>query len=144
MIHLDVYNTSYNKKKGWELNWQFDSRPQKVGNRPDLYACRWHVTQRWKALYESYNFASDRISIGGLSAELESHKIVGVQTLAVSRLPLGSHGRKSHLDVGLAERRREYYMGESGGFPRVWALVSLVSPRSPVACLNTKGAPTMY
>jgi hypothetical protein len=31
-------------------------------------------------------------------------------------------------------------MGEGGGFPRVRALVSLVSPRSPVACLNTKGA----
>ncbi len=31
-------------------------------------------------------------------------------------------------------------MGEGGGFPQVWAVVSLVSPESPVACLSTKGA----
>jgi hypothetical protein len=30
-------------------------------------------------------------------------------------------------------------MGEGGGFPRVWALVSLVSPKLPMACLSTKG-----
>jgi hypothetical protein len=35
MTHLDIYNTSYGKKKGQESNWQFDYRPQKVGNRPD-------------------------------------------------------------------------------------------------------------
>jgi len=41
------------------------------------------------------------------------------------------------------ERRREYYMGEGGGFPRVQAvvsLVSLVSPGLPVACPSIKGA----
>jgi len=37
------------------------------------------------------------------------------------------------------ERRREYYMGEGGGFLQVQALVSLVSPWLPVACLSTKG-----
>ncbi len=31
-------------------------------------------------------------------------------------------------------------MGEGGGFPRVRAVVSLVSPESPVACHNIKGA----
>ncbi len=31
-------------------------------------------------------------------------------------------------------------MGEGGGFPRVQAVVSLVSPKLPVACLSTKGA----
>jgi hypothetical protein len=30
-------------------------------------------------------------------------------------------------------------MGECGGFPRVQAVVSLVSPKLPVACLSTKG-----
>ncbi len=28
------------KKKGWRSNWQFDFRPLKVGNQPDLGACR--------------------------------------------------------------------------------------------------------
>jgi hypothetical protein len=32
-------------------------------------------------------------------------------------------------------------MGEGGGFPRIQAVVSFVSPESPVACLSTKGAP---
>jgi len=31
-------------------------------------------------------------------------------------------------------------MGEGGGFPRVQAVVSLVSPELPMACPNTKGA----
>jgi hypothetical protein len=32
-------------------------------------------------------------------------------------------------------------MGEGGGFPRVRAVVSFVSPKPFVACLSTKGAP---
>jgi hypothetical protein len=31
---------------------------------------------------------------------------------------------------------KEYYMGEGGGFPRIRAVVSQVSPRSPMACPN--------
>jgi hypothetical protein len=56
-------------------------------------------------------------------------------------LPLGSPGTKNHLDVALMESCRVYYMGEGGGFPWVQAMVSLVSPESPVACPNTKGVP---
>jgi hypothetical protein len=44
----------------------------------------------------------------------------------ISGLQLGSPGKKSHLDVVSAERHREYYMGEGGGFPQVRAVVSLV------------------
>jgi hypothetical protein len=32
-------------------------------------------------------------------------------------------------------------MGEGGGFPRVQAVVSLVSPKSLVVCPSTKGVP---
>jgi len=31
-------------------------------------------------------------------------------------------------------------MGEGGDFPRVWAVVSQVNPKLPVACPSTKGA----
>ncbi len=68
--HLDIYNTSYGKKKGRESNWQFDSRPQKVRNQPDLDACKGNATHGWKALDESYNFALNLIPIGGLNKEL--------------------------------------------------------------------------
>ncbi len=43
-------------------------------------------------------------------------------------LQLGSPGKKSHLDVASVESCREYYKGEGGGFPRVRAVVSQVSP----------------
>jgi hypothetical protein len=61
--------------------------------------------------------------------------------VVVSGLLLGSHGTKNHLDVGVTGRHKEYYMGEGGGFPRVRAVVSLVSLELPVAYLSTKGAP---
>jgi len=117
--HLDIYNTSYGKKKGRESNWQFDSRPLKVENRPDLGACRWSATHCWKALKESYNFALDLITIECLSKELWSLKVPRVQTGTVLGLFLGSPGTKSHPDVGAAEKGKVYYMGEGGGFPRV-------------------------
>jgi hypothetical protein len=41
---------SYGQKKGRESNWQFDSQPLEVGNRPDFFACRWHVAYCWKTL----------------------------------------------------------------------------------------------
>jgi hypothetical protein len=59
MTHLDTWNTNYGQKKGWESNCQFDSRPQKVKNRPNFLRCRWRATYRWKALDEVYNFVLD-------------------------------------------------------------------------------------
>jgi hypothetical protein len=53
MNHLDIYSPSYGQKKGRESNWQFDSRPLKVGNRPDPDVFRRSATWRWKALKES-------------------------------------------------------------------------------------------
>ncbi len=70
MNHLNICSKSYGKKKGQELNWQFDSRPLKVKNRPDPNACRWSATDCWKALDESYDFALDLVPIGGLKKKL--------------------------------------------------------------------------
>jgi len=52
--------------------------------------------------------------------------------------PLWESKKKNHLDASAAESCKEYYMGEGGGFPRVRAVVSQVSPRSPMACPNTE------
>jgi hypothetical protein len=103
MNHLDICSASYGRKKGRESNWQFDSRPRKVGNRPDPNVCRWSAKHRWKALEESYNFALDLVPIGGLSWELWPFKVPGVQTGTVLGLHLGSLGKKCHLDIGVAE-----------------------------------------
>jgi hypothetical protein len=64
-------------------------------------------------------------SIGGLHAKLCTSKVAGVLAMGISRLPLGSLGTKSHLDVAPLERRKVYYKGEGGGFPQVRAVVSL-------------------
>jgi hypothetical protein len=128
IAHLDIYNTSYGQKKGRESNWQFDSWPLKVRNRPDSLVFRQHATYYWKAFEEDYNFASDLIAIGGLHRKLCALKVAEVPVVAISGLPLGSPGTKSHLDVAPVERRKVYYKGEGGGFPQVRAVVSLVCP----------------
>jgi len=45
--------------------------------------------------------------------------------------------------VGATGRHKKYYMGEGGGFPQVWAVVSLVSPELLATCPSTKGVPEM-
>jgi hypothetical protein len=52
--------------------------------------------------------------------------------------------KKSHLDVSLMEKHRVYYKGEGGGFPQIWAVVSLVSPSLPMARPNTKSVPITH
>jgi len=50
MGHLDICSPSYGQKKGQESNYQFDSRPLKVKNRPLPDVASKSVTRRWKAL----------------------------------------------------------------------------------------------
>jgi hypothetical protein len=128
IAHLDICSPSYGQKKGRESNWQFDSRPQKVGNRPLANVCSGSATRRWKALDENYNFGSNLVPIRAWGEKLWFPKVPRVQTGTVSGLHLGSLGKKSHLDVASVRSCREYYKGEGGGFPQVWAVVSQVSP----------------
>jgi hypothetical protein len=128
---LNIWNTSYAQKKGRESNWQFDSRPQKVGNRPDLLSYRGRATYRWKALNESYNFDLDCIVIQGLLTKLWGSKVARVPFGTISGFPLGSPGKKNHLDVASVESCRVYYKGEGGGLPQVRAVVSLACPCCP-------------
>jgi len=44
-------------------------------------------------------------------------KVLGVQTRTFLRPHFGSLGKKCHSDTSVAERHKEYYMGEGGGFP---------------------------
>jgi len=138
MSHLDICNLSYEQKKDRESNWQFDSRPLKVENRPDSDIFRRSATWRWKALEESYKIASNLIPIRGLSKKLWMSKVPWVQLGTISGLLFGSLAKKCHSDVAPAGSCKKYYMGEGGGFPRVRAVVSQVSSRSPVASPNTK------
>jgi hypothetical protein len=66
-----------------------------------------------------------------LNWELWAFEVLGVQIRTVSGLLLGNPGTKSHLNVSAMGKRKEYYMGEGGGFPRVLVVVSQVSPCCP-------------
>jgi hypothetical protein len=68
--HLDICSPSYGQKKGRESNWQFDSRPLKVRNRPVPDVCSGTATWRWKALFGGYNFGLDLVAIQGWGEEL--------------------------------------------------------------------------
>jgi hypothetical protein len=68
--HLDICSPIYGQKKNRESNWQFDSRPLKVWNRP-VPDVRWgSATRRWKALKEGYKFGLDLVPIGGQGEKL--------------------------------------------------------------------------
>jgi hypothetical protein len=68
MTCLDICNTSYGKKKGRESNWQFDSRPQKVGNWPKFHACRWSAIH-------SFHISIRAITLLQISSGLEVWEI---------------------------------------------------------------------
>jgi hypothetical protein len=126
--HLDICNSSYEQKKGRESNWQFDSRPLKVGNRlvPNVHSRS--TTWRWKALFEGYKFGLDLVPNRGWSKELQSPKVPGVQTRIVSGLHFESPGKKSHSNATPMGERREYYREYGGGISRARAVVCDVSP----------------
>jgi hypothetical protein len=102
--------------------------------------CNIPLEKSWRG----YNFASDLISIKGLHAKLRAPKIMEVPTMGISGFPFGSPGTKWHLGASLVAMHKVYYKGEGGGFPQVWAVVSLVSPSLSVACPTTKSALTMH
>ncbi len=127
--HLDICSPSYGQKKGRESNWQFDSRPLKVGSRPlpDLRIRVRDVVGKISTRATTLVQTSLRSDLAVGSYELSKSWDSNRDSFGtISGLQLGSPGKKSHLDVASAERCREYYMGEGGGFPRVQAVVSLV------------------
>ncbi len=69
---------------------------------------------------------------------------MGVPTLGVLGLPNESLGTKCHLSAGFVARHKLYYKGEGGGFPQVWAVVSLVNSKLLVACPSTKNVQNMH
>jgi len=82
-----------------------------------LESSRWEL-QHW------LNTRPD-LSLGrGVMAVQSSKSPAGT----LSGLHFGSPTKMCHSDVASVTSRREYYMGEGGGFPRVRAMVSLVCP----------------
>jgi len=63
----------------------------------------------------------------------------------IIRLSTWESQEKCHLGVAPMMNHKEYYKGEGGGFPQVWAMVNFVNLCSmPMACSCTKSASTMH
>jgi hypothetical protein len=76
--HLDIYSPSYGQKKGRESNWQFDSRPLKVRNRPLPNLRIESAICLQKDLNEGYKFGLDLVAIRLWSRELWAPKVPGL------------------------------------------------------------------
>jgi len=75
IVHLDICRPSYGQKKGRESNWQFDSWPLKVGNRPLSDLRIENEIRCWKDLDEGYKIGLDLITIKLCSRELWAPKV---------------------------------------------------------------------
>jgi len=73
-------------KEGPESNCQFDSRPLKFKNHPDLFVFRCRATCHWKALNKDYNFSLDLTLSGGLYKKLWASKVAKVSFSRISGL----------------------------------------------------------
>jgi hypothetical protein len=137
--HLDICNPSYGQKKGRESNWQFDSRPLKVGNRPFFDLRIESAIRRWKDLNEGYKFGLDLVAIRFRSQELWAPKVTptGIISGQFRDFNLGVPG-KNVIRVQVRRSGTENTIGrmvvappESGSWCVLWSKV-------PVACPNTQ------
>jgi len=131
ITHLDIWNTSYGQKKGRESNWQFDSQPLKIKNRPNLLVCKWRATYHWKALNKGHNFASDNISIWGMHAKLWAPKVADVPG-------------QNAIWMWASWRGTEYTIGGRWWLPPSSSHGESCESELHVACFSTKSAPTMH
>jgi hypothetical protein len=86
--------------------------------------CNTALESSWQELQLWFKTRPDQSLGRGAVAAQNSGSLAGT----LSGLHFGSPNKMCHSDVAFATRRREYYMGEGGGFPRVRAVVSLVCP----------------
>jgi hypothetical protein len=76
-----------------------------------------------------------------------THKVMGLQRCEspnFGNFPSGSPRTKWHLGAGPMAKHREYYKGDGGGFPQVWAVVNLVNLCLSMARSCTKSVMIMH
>ncbi len=124
--HLDICSPSYGQKKGRESNWQIDSRPLKVRNRPLPDLRIESAIRRWKDLDEGYKFGSDLVAIRLRSRELWALKVPRLHSGQFRDSNLGVPG-KSDIRAWVPPRVTEYTIGSKAvAYSRVRAVVCLV------------------
>jgi hypothetical protein len=144
ITHLDIWNIGYDQKKGSGIKltiWLPTTKCLELTQFPNMQAMyNIPLESSWPGIQLCFRPHCNQRS----TREVMRPKVAGVWAMGISGLPLGNPMTKCHMDVAPVERCREYYKGEGGGFPQVRVVVSLVSPRLPVARPNTKSAQIMH
>jgi hypothetical protein len=110
--HLNICSPSYGQKKGRESNWQFDSRPLKVGNRPLSDLRIESAIRLGKILTRATSLVETSLRSGFAVGSYELPKSwdsTRDNLGTISGLQLGSPGKKWHSGVGAAKSHRVYY-----------------------------------
>ncbi len=113
--HSDICSLSYGQKKG---------RRESTSSRRHLEKCDTTLKSFQRDLQLWFRTHPDSNSGRGAMAVQSSGSLAGT----LLGFHFGSPNKMCHSNVASATSRREYYMGEGGGFPRVRAVVSLVCP----------------
>jgi hypothetical protein len=95
---------------------------ESMPSRHPIWACDMALERSRRGLQLRFKPRRDPRPQSRVMAVQSSGSLAGT----ISGLHFGTPGNLCHLDVGAAERRRVYYMGDGGGIPRVRAMVSLV------------------
>ncbi len=129
--HLNICSPSYGQKKGRESNWQFDSRPLKVGNRPFPDLRIESAIRRLKDLDEGYKFGLDLVAIRICNRELWAPKVPGLHPRQFSGQFRDSDPGvpgKSDIRAWVPRSVTEYTIGSMVvAYSRVQAVVSQVN-----------------
>jgi hypothetical protein len=124
-----------------ESDCQFDYRPEKVENRPDLFGCRRRATYRWKAFDEGYNFASDRVAIEAFHKKLCALKVPGVPVGGISGLPRESPRSEKPFGCGLPGESQSILYGGRWWLPPSPGRGVSCGPKCPWLVPTPKGVP---
>jgi len=95
---------------------------ESISSRRCLKECNTALESSWRELQLWFKSRPDP-SLGRGAMSVQSP---GTPTRDSFETPTWESREKEPFDVASAENYRVYYMGEGGGFPRVWAVVSLV------------------
>jgi len=97
---------------------------ESTSSRRRLEECDTALESSWRELQLWFKTCPDPSLGRGAMAIQSSRSPAGT----LSGLHFGSPNKMCHSDVASTTSRREYYMGEGGGFPQVQAVVNLVCP----------------
>jgi hypothetical protein len=130
---LDICSPSCGQKKGRESNWQFDSRPLKVGNRPvpDVRSesATW-LESPLRRLQLWFRPRPDRRSGRGAMTSQSPGTLTGIVSGQLRDSISGVPG-KSDIRMPLPWVNAEYTIGSKVvAYSRVRAVVSLVCPNA--------------